>query len=319
MLLKNAIRRFSQGYFATCDRSIKTKAAYETDLAQFCVFIGPRRKVALVSSDGIEAWAGSLRAQGYKPASIRRKLASLRVFFSYWIRKGQLESSPFWRVRLSLGKTKELPRCLTEAEVTALLARARTNVGSLSKPSRRRSQIELLALRNLALVDLLFATGIRVGEACGLDVGDFAVAERTLTVRGKGGHMRLAFLTDPTTIRIQTAHLEARGRLGSKTLALFVNRFGSRLSSQGAANVVAKLAREASLSRHVTPHMLRHTVATLLLQNGVDIRLVQQFLGHASISTTQRYTFVSRDHLVSALSRNHPSKKIHRKQRRPRS
>jgi integrase/recombinase XerD len=163
------------------------------------------------------------------------------------------------------------------------------------------------ALRNLALVDLLFATGIRVGEASALDVEDFLVAESVFRVQGKGGRPRLAFVVDEQTVRIQREHVETRSGVVTGSPALFLNASGERLSTQGMANIIAQFRNEAGIKRHVTPHMLRHTVATLLLRNGVDIRVVQEFLGHASIATTQRYTHIAKEHLIGVLRKHHPS------------
>src|SRR5262249_49019914 len=107
--------------------------------------------------------------------------------------------------------------------------------------------------------------------------------------------------------RIQREHAEARSLLASKNEALFLNAMGQRLSTQGIANIISRFRKDAGIERHITPHMLRHTVATLLLRNGVDIRVVQEFLGHASIATTQRYTHITKDHLVRVLRERHPS------------
>jgi integrase/recombinase XerD len=159
----------------------------------------------------------------------------------------------------------------------------------------------------LALVDLLFATGMRVGEASALDMKDFNVVESVFKIKGKGGRHRLAFIVDKETIRIQSDHLEVHALLESESKALFINAARERLSTQGIANVTASFRQAAGLERHITPHMLRHTVATLLLRNGVDIRVVQEFLGHASIATTQRYTHVAKDHLIGILRKHHPS------------
>ncbi|MDQ2974747.1 MAG: tyrosine-type recombinase/integrase, partial [Acidobacteriota bacterium] len=124
---------------------------------------------------------------------------------------------------------------------------------------------------------------------------------------GKGGRDRLAFVVDEQTIRIQREHIEVRSRLTSESPALFLNASGERLSTQGIANIIAQFRKDAGIERHITPHMLRHTVATLLLRNGADIRIVQEFLGHASIATTQRYTHVTKDHLIRVLRERHPS------------
>ena len=163
------------------------------------------------------------------------------------------------------------------------------------------------AIRNLALVDLLFATGMRVGEVSALNMEDFIVSESVFHVKGKGGRDRLAFVVDEQSRGIQQDHLEFRFRIASSSRALFLNASCERLSTQGIANIISQFRKDAGIERHITPHMLRHTVATLLLRNGVDIRVVQEFLGHASIATTQRYTHVSKDHLVRILRERHPS------------
>lgn len=317
MQLRQAIDEFLTGYFSTHERSKKTRVAYRSDLEQFGSYAG--MDFALSSFGGllIEEWAAHLRNKGYAPASMRRKMVVLKVFCSYWVRRGSLPESPFWRVQLSLGRIEQLPRALTEGEMRTLLAQAGRNQSaretSQKKAKSPRSQIprvssrEYRALRNHALVDLLFATGIRVGEASALDVGDFVVAESVFRVQGKGGRDRLAFVVDEKTVRIQGDHLESRSRFVTESRALFLNASGNRLSTQGMANVISRFRLDAGIERHVTPHMLRHTVATLLLRNGVDIRVVQEFLGHASIATTQRYTHIAKEHLIGVLKKHHPS------------
>jgi site-specific recombinase XerD len=318
MRLNAAITEFLSGYFSTHNRTKKTRTAYSTDLSQFRAFLGGEFELISLSGALIERWAAHLRVEGYSPASTRRKIVVLKVFCSYWVRKGDLLESPFWRVKLSLGRIEQLPRALTEREMRALLTRARKNYSSIevrqneatpAAPSRGSlsSSHEYRALRNLALVDLLFATGMRVGEVSALDVRDFFIREAVFRVQGKGGRDRLAFIVDEETGRIQREHLEARARVGATSTALFLNASGERLSTQGITNVIAQLRKAARIKRHVTPHMLRHTVATLLLKNGADIRVVQDFLGHASITTTQRYTHITKEHMVRVLRKRHPS------------
>jgi site-specific recombinase XerD len=167
-------------------------------------------------------------------------------------------------------------------------------------------EVDFLLIPSL---DLLFATGMRVGEVSTLDIKDFS-ENAIFKVQGKGGRHRLAFAVDKETVLIQRQHLEVRKRIETSSSALFLNSCGRRLSTQGIANVIAQFRRRAGIERHVTPHMLRHTVATLLLRNGVDIRVVQEFLGLASIATTQRYTHVTKEHLVGVLRKHHPSLKL---------
>lgn len=322
MRLDQACAEFLSGYFSTHDRRIKTTAAYQLDLSQFGTFAGPG--LDLLSLDGtlVERWAAHLRHEDYSPASIRRKMVALRVFSSYWVRKGVLSESPFWRVKLSYGHIEQLPRSLTEHEMSALLTRAWRNYAAIDPEepplckdlsAQSRSTLSYRALRNLAIVDLLFATGMRVGEVSALDVRDFFLKEATFRVHGKGGRDRLAVIVDSATVRIQRSHVEARLRIKTKSSALFVNVDGGRLSTQGITKVIARLRREARIRRHITPHMLRHTVATLLLRNGADIRIVQEFLGHRSILTTQRYTHITKDHMTRVLRKRHPSIKLNAK------
>jgi len=316
MEVNQASDEFLKGYFSTHERSKKTKDAYRSDLAQFVSFAGKNISLMSLNSTVIENWAAHLHQEGYSPTTIRRKMVVLRVFCSYWVRKGALIESPFWRVRLSLGRIEQLPRTLTEKEMRSLLYRARHNHSTvkasrngkeLGGPGNLASSPVYRELRNLALIDILFATGMRVGEVSALDVQDYLVEEAIFKVKGKGGRDRLAFVVDEETLRVQRAHLEARTRINTKSFALFLNATGERLSTQGIANVITHLRQDAGIARHITPHMLRHTVATLLLRNGVDIRIVQEFLGHASIVTTQRYTHITKEHLIGVLRKYHPS------------
>src|SRR5918912_1079945 len=202
---------------------------------------------------------------------------------------------------------REMRKLLAQAKRHNSTATLFPNDGATQLDYFRASSPAYRSLRNLALVDLLFATGLRVGEVSSLNVQDFFMRESVFRVKGKGGRDRLAVVVDEETVHVQRQYLEARARIETRSPALFLNSSGLRLTTQGIANVIARLREEAGIERHVTPHMLRHTVATLLLHNGVDIRLVQEFLGHASIATTQRYTHVTKEHLVKVLRKRHPS------------
>ncbi len=317
MQLSQACTKFVSGYFSTNERTKKTRAAYCSDLTQFKVFAGEDLPLKSLSGAVIERWCAHLRQHEYSPTSIRRKMVVLKVFCSYWVRKGSLRESPFWRVKLSYGRVEQLPRALSAREMRKLLLQARKNTSpTKSLPHDksatrldplRASSPEYRSLRNLALVDLLFATGLRVGEVSSLDVQDYFMRESVYRVKGKGGRDRLAVVVDEETVRVQRKYLEARAQIETRSPALFLNSSGRRLTTQGIANVIARLREAAGIKRHVTPHMLRHTVATLLLRNGVDIRIVQEFLGHASIATTQRYTHVTKEHLIGVLRKRHPS------------
>lgn len=317
MLLNQAIDDFFLGYFSTHERSAKTRVAYRSDLDQVAKHATRDFELTSLTPAFIESWAADLRLKKYAPASMRRKMVVLKVFCSYWVRKGALSESPFWRVKLSFGRITQLPRALSETEMRGLLIQAKQTQSAFQIPrkgavvskgkSSNRSTRQYRALRNLALIDLLFATGLRVGEVSALNLVDFTIAESCFRVKGKGGRDRLAFVVDEQTLRIQREHVDLRSTIALESPALFVNASGARLSTQGIANIISQFRKDAGIERHITPHMLRHTVATLLLRNGVDIRVVQEFLGHASIATTQRYTHITKDHLIEVLRKRHPS------------
>jgi integrase/recombinase XerD len=299
--LSSAVTAFLEGYFATCRRSAKTKSAYALDLAQFRALIGDHTALRTIKPSDIERWAESLRVRPYQPSSIRRKLATVRVFFGYWTRLAVIDRSPLAYLRLDIGANRVLVRALSAPDMNALLHKARVVVDEVGR--RRRE----LAVRNRAVIELLFATGLRVGELVQLKGSDVALAESQVVVNGKGGRQRIAVLVDDRSRQALSEYLSVRVARQTVDGALFLSVRGKALTTQGVAAVVTLLGRQAGIRVRVTPHMLRHTVATLLLRNGADLRVVQEFLGHSSLATTQRYTHVSKEHLRTELIRAHPN------------
>lgn len=306
MQLRSAVVQFLSGYFATHEHSSKTASAYATDLRQFLTFMKSRATLDALTPDMVEGWARSLREEGYQPTSIRRKLAALRTLCNYWVRRNVLAASPFWRLRLNLGSGRTLPRVLTADEVAALLREAQRRARALPRPTRGALGPSFLALRDWALVEMLFATGVRVGELVAIRLDDLSLEERTILVRGKGRRQRLAFLIEPKSFRVLQAYVALRLALPGDVRGLFVNGAGQPLATYAVAAALRSLAQSAGITRRVTPHMLRHTIATLLLRNGADLRVVQEFLGHASIVMTQRYTQVAKEQLIRSLRDHHP-------------
>lgn len=288
---------FVSTYEESSSFSHHTLRAYRNDIGQFVSQLPKGKPLASVTVADVEAWLASLAREQYAPASRRRKLASLRVFFNHFERKGTILTSPLSSERIRIPQPQHLPRALELREARAIIALVRHEATIDPSPSR---------LRDRAMVEVLLSTGIRVGELVALSCADYLQGDGALRIKGKGNRERLAPLADRSS---REALHGLMGSISSEPSApLFTNQRGGRLTAQGVAYVLRRVALEAGILKRVTPHMLRHTAATLLLLNGADIRIVQDFLGHASIATTQIYTRLSQARLRDALAKHHHGK-----------
>lgn len=308
MRLTKAIRLFLRSYFEQSDRSSKTFKAYDCDLRQFAEFLERDPLLSSIAPQDCEMWVEHLKQQGYSAASRKRKVATLRCFFGECIRRNRLSWSPLQQLRFRFPTGKDIPKTLTLSDARSLLEEVRRSVGRVATEQIQRLDSDFLKIRNRAVVELLVSTGIRVGELTALLVHDVNPDNRTVLIQGKGGRERIAFLTDDACLRALQVYLAIRNQVPCDSASLFLNSQGVRLSEQGVAYILQILAKKVHLNRRLTPHMLRHTAATLLLQSGADIRIVQEFLGHASITTTQRYAHVTRAHLRATLDKLHHSR-----------
>lgn len=221
MTTGDAVALFLSGYFGINQRSAKTKSAYTIDLTQFRDFIGTESLLESVAPQNLEAWAAQLQAKPYGIASIRRKIASARVFFGYWVRRGTLSTSPLWKLRFTLGRTRVLPRSLSAADSELLIREAWRRYKITCTPQAKQSMAHVLASRDLAVVESLFATGMRVGELSKLNLPDWLPVDSSFHVHGKGGRERLSFLPDDRSVSALVAYLALRHKLGEQRSALF--------------------------------------------------------------------------------------------------
>jgi tyrosine recombinase XerC len=258
-----------------------TLRSYRTDLRQLRDFLGAPAPATL-DARMLRAWLARLHTQGLEPASVARKLAAVRSWCRFLVRRGRLARNPAADVRgPRLGR--KLVGFLPIDEATALLSDAG------------------LSARDRAVLELLWATGLRVSELAGLDVDDVDRAERTVRVMGKGRKERIVPFGAKAAAALD-AYLGVRERGG----ALFVNARGGRLGVRSLWTLVRRAARQAGLTRRVSPHTLRHTFATHLLDAGADLRMIQELLGHSRVSTTQRYTHVGSEQLMRVYDAAHP-------------
>jgi integrase/recombinase XerD len=280
-------------------RSQNTLRAYRADLVRYMAWLGAQgRSLADIEPGGLDAYVGELRVEGLAASSVARRLAALRMLHRYLVREGHRPDDPTARtegVKVPAG----IPKPLSEAQVTSLL-----DING-DEPADRRDR---------ALLELLYATGARISEACGLSVGDIDFDSQLLRLLGKGSKERIVPY-GAAAARALDSWFEAGGRMAmvptawrrrSDAEAVFLSVRGGRLTRQAAWLIVKRHGRRAGITGELSPHVLRHSCATHLLDHGADLRVVQEMLGHASISTTQVYTKVSQQRLWDVYRAAHP-------------
>jgi integrase/recombinase XerC len=291
--VKKAIAAFLRHLDRERNASPHTVKAYGEDLAQFAGHLkeelGREPHPRDVDHLRIRGFLAQLHRSGLKKSSSARKLATLRTFFRYLCREGILTRNPA-RPLLSPRLERRIPTHLEEDEIAALL-----DVPGEGDTIRRAR----------ALLELLYATGIRAAELVGLDLAEIDFDARMIRVLGKGQKERVV----PYGTRAQAAleaYLPARARTRPRSDALFVNAKGGRLTDRSLRRILAVEVRRIALERRTSPHTLRHSFATHLLERGADLRVIQELLGHASLSTTQRYTHVNIRHILEIYKKTHP-------------
>ncbi len=266
--------------------SAHTILNYRLDLDDFKRFLG-EADLGKVDYLVLRKYLATLKEKNLGARTVNRRLSALRSFFKFLAREGFLKANPI----LSLSSPKQekhLPVFLTEGEVTQLI-----NVAS-AKDER--------GLRDKAVLEVFYSTGVRISELTGLDKDDVDFVGSVIKVKGKGKKERICPIGDIAIGAIRSY----LGKRKKQSDALFLNKSGSRITQRGIRNIVAKYIRLASIRRGVSPHTLRHSFATHLLDHGADLRSVQELLGHANLSTTQIYTHLTTERLKNVYDKAHP-------------
>jgi integrase/recombinase XerC len=279
--------------------SVQTVKSYREDIAQALNFVREQTKKPQVdaadwNTRGLRAFMAWLGEQGYSRATVARRLAAVRTFGKFLCRQGVLIANPAEALR-GPRQAKTLPHFLTLEDVQRLLA----------TPSTR----DWAGRRDKAILETLYSAGLRVSELCGLNLADLDLAEGVAVVRGKGRKERLALLGDEAQTAVKSWYADRRdilSKAGKQSDALFLNNKGGRLTTRSVGRLLEKHLLAAGLDPRTTPHTLRHSFATHLLDNGADIRGVQELLGHKALTTTQVYTHVTPKRMEESYRAAHP-------------
>jgi integrase/recombinase XerD len=293
--MQNTLKEFL--YYVQVEKGLSrnTLAAYSRDLEDFLQFLTKEgvRKLEEADRRVVLSYQIRLKRSGLQLSTVRRKMVSVRALFRYLILEGRLKSDPTENIESPKG-LHSLPETLTPGDVDKLLKAPDTDTP--------------LGMRDRTMLEVLYATGLRVSELISLKISDINLEVGYLMTLGKGGKERLVPLGDDAREMVRDYLDSARSRILRLRTSdfLFLNRFGGKMSRQGFFKIIKKYALQAGIRKEISPHTLRHSFASHLLENGADLRSVQMMLGHADISTTQIYTHVTRERLKKVFEKYHP-------------
>jgi integrase/recombinase XerC len=296
--MTEALASFLRHLAVEKNASEHTIKAYREDLGQAHLYwqtqLGKNASVDQVSTRSVRGFIAHLHEQGMSKSTIARRLAAVRSWFRFLCREGTLTTNPADGVR-GPRKEKKLPRFLTEEKTEKLLHATEAD--------------ESFGVRDHAILETIYSAGLRVSEAVKLNVDDVNLDDCVLLVRGKGKKERLAFVGESAKEALTTwlaERIKTLKEKGKTTDAVFINRFGTRITTRSIGRLLAKYLRREGMAGQASPHSLRHSFATHLLDRGAEIRGVQELLGHRSLSTTQVYTHLSTNRLQQSYQKAHP-------------
>lgn len=277
----------------------KTLKAYRIDLRQFSEKI-PNLTITEINSETLEHYIAQLH-ELYKPKTVKRKIASLKALFHYLEYREIIDHNPFNRILIHFREPVILPKTIPLHTIETFLSTIYRQRETAKTPYQKKN-----ALRDAAVVEMLFATGMRISELCSLKVNDVNLYDGTILIYGKGSKERRIQIGNEAVIHILTEYNEHFSAERQSCNSFFINQSGKALSDQSVRRMINKYTALAAIDQHITPHMFRHTFATSLLEADVDIRYIQEMLGHSSINITEIYTHVTVAKQRSILATKHP-------------
>lgn len=296
------IREEMEQYLEFCqyrkELSRNTVKAYRIDLEQFLRYV---KEDTLLRSK-IEAYITELHKK-YKQKTVKRKIASIKAFYQYLEEEERMkESNPFTKIRVKFKEAESLPRIIPRNEIEKLL----NCMYAIIDHSEKKSTI----YRDLTIVEIFFATGARVYEISNLKRQDIDLDNGIIRIFGKGSKERCVQIGNHDILELMKAYYQMNQEVIEQCGFFFVNQQGKRFSEQSIRRMLRKYSCQAGISVHITPHMFRHSVATYLLEEGVDIMYIQKLLGHSSIKTTQIYLHIASKKQMEILRERHPRNRM---------
>lgn len=282
----------------------KTLKAYRIDLGQFSKSTGITDPID-VSSNILEIYISTLHEK-YKPKTVKRKIASLKAFFHYLEYREVVILNPFNKIQIKFREPTVLPKIIPLLTVESFLSTIYTCRRQAPTAYQRKN-----ALRDAAIIELLFATGMRISELCSLKAGDVSLSDRSLLIYGKGNKERRMQIGNDDVFQVLVEYCKTFHNKITSNSVFFVNQNQTPVSDQAVRRMINKYVSLAAIDLHITPHMFRHTFATSLLEADVDIRYIQEMLGHSSINITEIYTHVALSKQRDILTSKHPRKSFH--------
>lgn len=298
--LKEQMKRFLHFCEFNKKLNFKTTKAYSIDLKQYCI-----SSSGFFNKESLVEYITILH-QKYKPKTVKRKIACLKAFSSYLIYEEIIQENPFAKIKTSFKEPLILPKTISLDIIQKMLACAYRGLESLHQTKYHKKEI----VRDIAVLEILFATGARVSEICTLKIYNVDLINRYIKIYGKGNRERIIQIENPDVLQALNLYYQSFKNDIEDKGWFFINRLHNRLSEQSVRFMVNKYVEQIGYNGHITPHMFRHSFATYLLEEEVDIRYIQRLLGHSSITTTEIYTHVSSVKQKEILATRHPRNKI---------